>query len=105
VLDAISHAAPCVLSPVAAEGTGLTDGVDCLIANSPEEWADRVTRLYSDEALWTRMSINAFELARTRYSFEEGTSILRAGLAMAGLSTGNSEGLTYRHARPDCYRT
>jgi GT2 family glycosyltransferase len=105
VLDAISHGTPCVLSPVAAEGTGLTDGVDCLIANSAEEWADRVTRLYTDEALWNRISVNAFELARTRYSFGEGKSIFGTGLAMAGIATGKSEGLTYRHARPDCYRT
>jgi GT2 family glycosyltransferase len=105
VLDAIAHAAPCVLSPVAAEGTGLTDGVDCLIANSPEEWADRVTRLYADESLWNRISYNAFALAQARYSFEEGKAILQAGLTMAGVSPGNGEGLTYRHARPDCYRT
>ena len=105
VLDAISHGTPCVLSPVAAEGTGLSDGVDCLIANTPEEWADRVVRLYTDEALWDRISSNAFELARTHYSFEEGKKTLRAGLAAAGISVGKSTGLTYRHARPDCYRT
>jgi glycosyltransferase involved in cell wall biosynthesis len=105
VLDAISNGAPCVLSPVAAEGTGLTDGVDCLIANSPEEWADRVVRLYSDEALWNRISMNGFELARSRYSFNEATSALQISLSTVGISTGKNSGLTYRHARPDCYRT
>lgn len=105
VLDAIAHGTPCVLSPVAAEGTGLTDGVDCLIANSHEEWADRVARLYTDEFLWTRIATNALALARTRYSFEEGKKTLQAGLASAGFSVGSSVGLTYRRARPDCYRT
>jgi len=104
VLDAISHGTPCVLSPVAAEGTGLTDGVDCLIANSPEEWADRVVQLYTDETLWNRIAANGFELARTRYSFGEALPVLQAGLASAGISVGASKGLTYKHARPGCYR-
>ena len=105
VLDAMSHGAPCVLSSVAAEGTGLTDGVDCLIANSPEEWADRVFRLYSDEALWKRISASAMELARTRYSFDAGTAALAAPLTTVGIPVGNGTALPYRHARPDRYRT
>jgi len=102
VLDAISHGVPCVLSPVAAEGTGLTDGVDCLIANSPEEWADRVARLYSDEALWSRISENARRLAQDFYSFERAKSTLRAALDSI-VSLGTRAGLTYRRARPDRY--
>jgi glycosyltransferase involved in cell wall biosynthesis len=105
VIDAISHGMPCVLSPVAAEGTGLTDGVDCLIANTPEEWADRVTRLYSDEALWNQISENALKLARARYSFDEGKAIFGATLAAINIPVENATGLSYKHARPDCYRT
>ncbi|HEX3431055.1 MAG TPA: glycosyltransferase [Rhizomicrobium sp.] len=103
VAEAISHGTPCILSPVAAEGTGLTDGVDCLIANSPEEWADRVVRLYSDEALWNRIAANALELARTRYSFDQGVTVLQAGLATASIPIVTGEGLAYKHARPDRY--
>jgi glycosyltransferase involved in cell wall biosynthesis len=105
VLDAISHGVPCVLSPVAAEGTGLTDGVDCLIANTPEEWSDRVLRLYSDEALWNRLSSNAHKLARHFYSFEGAKNILTGALDTLGISLGTGDGLTYRHTRPDRYRT
>lgn len=105
VLDAISHGVPCVLSPVAAEGTGLTDGVDCLIANSPEEWADRVSRLYGDEALWTRLANNAHKLAQTYYSFETAKNLLATALGTLDIPLGTGEGLTYKHARPDCYRT
>jgi len=103
VLDAISHGVPCVLSPVAAEGTGLTEGVDCLIANSPEEWADRVFRLYNDEALWNRLSVNAHKLARTSHSFEGAKNALAAAFEAVGISVGADEGLTYKHARPDRY--
>lgn len=105
VLDAISHGVPCVLSPVAAEGTGLMDGVDCLVANSPEEWADRVFRLYNDGELWNRLSANAHKLARVAYSFDEAKSTLGAAFEAAGISVGSDEGLTYKHARPDRYRT
>lgn len=103
VIDAISHGTPCVLSSVAAEGTGLTDGIDCLIANTPEEWADRVFRLYMDEAMWNRFSANALNLARTRYSFDEGKAVLRSTLAAVGISLAGSPGLTYKRARPDRY--
>ena len=90
---------------MAAEGTGLTDGIDCLIANTPEEWADRVFRLYMDEALWNRLSTNAYTLARTLYSFAGAKQSLAAVLASAGIAVSTEEGLSYRHARPDRYRT
>ena len=103
VLDAISHGVPCILSPVAVEGTRLTDGTDCLIASSAEEWADRVFNLYNDEMLWNRLAANAHELARTYYSFEGARNMLGAALEASGISAGTSEGLTYKRARPERY--
>ncbi|HEX3162873.1 MAG TPA: glycosyltransferase, partial [Pseudolabrys sp.] len=100
VLDAISHGVPCVLSPVAAEGTGLTDGIHCLIANTPEEWADRVARLYTDESVWSRLAAQAHELAQNSYSFDAAKNTLAAALGAAGISIGKRAGLSYRHSRP-----
>lgn len=103
VLDAISHGVPCVLSPVAAEGTGLVNEVHCLIANAREEWADCVVRLYTDEDLWNRISVNAMELARTKYSFAEGSLVFDSALASIGITGQKHWGLAYRHARPERY--
>jgi GT2 family glycosyltransferase/glycosyltransferase involved in cell wall biosynthesis len=103
VLDAISHGVPCVLSPIAVEGTGLTHGLDCLVADSKQAWADWVVRLYTDEELWNQISVNAHKLARTSYSFAGGVSALEKELARIGLSGRREWGLMYRLARPERY--
>ncbi|HEX4160461.1 MAG TPA: glycosyltransferase [Rhizomicrobium sp.] len=105
VLDAISHGVPCVLSPIAVEGTGLTHGLDCLIADSKQAWADWVVRLYTDEELWNQISANAFKLAKTSYSFAGGAAALGNELARIGLSGRTEWGLAYRFARPARYGT
>ena len=84
VLEAMSWGVPMVLSPVAAEATGLVHGHSALIAESPEEWVDGITRLYQDKALWMKLSKNSFELARTNYSFDGGMRALSKPLEYLG---------------------
>lgn len=103
VLDALSHGVPSVLSPIAAEGTGLTPGIDCLIADSAEEWADCVLRLYVDGDLWTRLADGALRAAKSRFSFADAVSALECELAGLGLTSRREWGLPYLHARPDHY--
>ncbi|HEY3637429.1 MAG TPA: glycosyltransferase [Rhizomicrobium sp.] len=103
VLDAISHGVPCVLSSVAVEGTGLTHGLDCLIADTKESWAQWVVRLYTDEKLWNEISANAFKLAEASYSFAGGAGALGKELARIGLSQRKDWGLSYRFTRPARY--
>lgn len=85
VLAAMAHGIPCVLSPVAAEATGLRDGEDCLIARTPQDWVEAITRLHDDAALWDRMSANARSLAHHHYSFERGREQMRAALEAVDL--------------------
>ena len=80
VLNALARGTPCVLSPVAAEGTGLRDGEDCLIADRPEDWAEAIARLHDDPALWQRIADNARAYAARTYSFERGRQLMRAAL-------------------------
>jgi len=103
VLDAISHGVPCVLSPIAVEGTGLTHGLDCLIADSREAWAEWVVRLYTDEELWNQISASAARLARTNYSFAGGAAALGKELERLELSVRRDWGLAYRFTRPERY--
>lgn len=72
VLESIAHGVPSVLSPIAAESTGLSHGANTLIANSDEEWAEHVISLYSDEALWVRLSEGSQHLLKEEYSFTTG---------------------------------
>lgn len=100
VIEALSRGVPTVLSPIAAEGTGLAHGHDCLIARTPKEWAEAIERLHEDPSLWERLARGSLETARRRFSFEGGVERMRRALALIDVHGGPSA-LTYRHARPD----
>jgi glycosyltransferase involved in cell wall biosynthesis len=77
VLESLAYGVPTVLSPIAAEGTGLSNGLTTLIANSPAEWVAAIVKLYNDEVLWHRMSENQKILAESNYSFENAQTQMR----------------------------
>jgi GT2 family glycosyltransferase len=56
---ALSYRLPLVLTEMAADGFGLTDGRNCLIANDAGRFAEAIARLYDDEQLWTKLSRSA----------------------------------------------
>lgn len=85
VLSALASGIPCILSPVAAEGIGLRDGRDCLIADKPEDWIAALERLSADETLWQTLSDNGHDLACTKFSFENGRKLMRAAFESADL--------------------
>jgi glycosyltransferase involved in cell wall biosynthesis len=71
-----SFGLPVVATSVAAEGMYLQHGREVLIADSPQEFADAVLRLYDDPALWASLSQAGRQLVRERYSPE----VIREGL-------------------------
>jgi GT2 family glycosyltransferase len=85
VIEAMAYGVPCVVSEVAAEGTGLTHGVSTLIADDPHEWVNAINQLYKDEALWSRFVENERIIATGNYSFEHGVAAFRKILASVGL--------------------
>ena len=44
VIGALAHGVPCVLSPIAAEGIAIGDGVHGAIADTPEQWAKKLQK-------------------------------------------------------------
>jgi GT2 family glycosyltransferase len=87
VLDALAYATPTVLTDVAAEGTGLTHGINTLIANDSEAWVQAIIKLYDDEVLWTRFSDNSRLLAEENYSFVNGVSKFKKIFESVGIFT------------------
>ncbi|MEP0315120.1 MULTISPECIES: glycosyltransferase [Alphaproteobacteria] len=77
VLAALAHGIPCILSPVAAEGIGLRNGHDCLIAEEPTEWANAIARLHKDDKLWKTLSKHARDYVVEQFSFERGRELMR----------------------------
>ena len=87
MLDALAYATPTVLTDVAAEGTGLTHGINTLIANDSEAWVQAIIKLYDDEVLWTRFSDNSRLLAEENYSFVNGVSKFKKIFESVGIFT------------------
>lgn len=73
----LSHGLPCVATPTAAEGMGLVDGVNVMIAENAEAFADAVIAAYQDENLWTRLSTAGIDLMQQEFSFERGLARLK----------------------------
>ena len=87
VIGALAHGLPCVLSPIAAEGIPIGDGVEAFIADAPQAWVDAIVRLYADAATWTAMSRHAQTCARRHFGFEQGVQQMQEALRQAEIFT------------------
>ena len=85
VLAALAHGIPCVLTPTAAEGIGVRNGHDCLIATSPSEWQEAIIRLMEDDVLWQTLSDNSRDYVRQSFSFETGRELMRTAFESVDL--------------------
>jgi glycosyltransferase involved in cell wall biosynthesis len=103
VIEAMSKGVPSVLSPVAAEATGLVAGVDCRIVRTPPEWAEAIAELYGSKKTWDFTAEHALAAARRRFSFEAGVAQMREALGMIDVYGPESGGLVFRGLRPDRY--
>lgn len=61
---------PVVTTPIGAEGMGLVDGKDVLVADSPGEIAEAILRLHDDPGLWAHLAKNGRQLVAQRWSPE-----------------------------------
>lgn len=68
VLTALALGLPVVTTPIGAEGMGITDGHDGLIAETAEAFVAAIVRLDTDDALWHRLSANGQALVRARFT-------------------------------------
>ena len=85
VLGALAAGIPCILSPVAAEGTGLRSGLECLVCDGPAEWVEAIARLDADRDLWGELSRRGRDFVAEGYSFERGRDVMRKAFQAAGI--------------------
>jgi len=105
VLDCLAAGIPSVLSPIAAEGIAIRDGIDAIVARTPEDWVAGIAALYQDEAAWTAMSKAAHDLARRNYSFAAAVTALSEALALIDVhATAGKPALCANRARPEAPR-
>jgi glycosyltransferase involved in cell wall biosynthesis len=103
VIEAMSKGVPSVLSPVAAEATGLVSGVDCRIVRTPQQWAEAIEELYGSRKVWEFTAQHALDAARRRFSFEAGVAQMREALGLIDVYGPEAPGLVFQGLRPDRY--
>jgi O-antigen biosynthesis protein len=68
--QSMSYGLPVVTTSIGAEGMGLVEGVDILIADKPEAFAKKVLMIYRDEVLWKTISKNSIHKIEMNYTPE-----------------------------------
>jgi len=68
ILSSLAHGTPCVATGIASEGTGLIDGMNVLIADTPGEFSDAVIKAYTSPDLWASLSKNGQDWIQSHYS-------------------------------------
>lgn len=69
VLLSLGYGVPVVASSIAAEGIPVANGIDMLIADTPESFSEAIVELYHNESLWAQMSANGLEIIAQHFSF------------------------------------
>ena len=98
VLESMAYGVPSVLTPVAAEATGLTHNHSALIVNEPTEWCDSITNLYNNKTLWEDIAYNSNALVHTEYSVEHGLKKMEDVLRYVELEPAESRGVCFSKA-------
>ena len=76
VNQSMAHGQPVVATALAAEGMFLQHDIDVLIADTPADYADAVVRLYTDAALWQRVSAAGLDNVAQHFSFDAARAVL-----------------------------
>ena len=66
----MSYGQPVVGTKIAVEGMFTQEGVDVLMAETPQQFADQIIRLYNDETLWNALSKGGLENVQNYFSFD-----------------------------------
>jgi len=69
-VTAMYRGLPMVTSDVGAEGIGLSNGINVLIANNSAEFISAIQSLLDDQSLWENLSLNSREYAEVNLSWE-----------------------------------
>ncbi len=69
IYEALAMEKPVVSTTIGAEGLPLTDGVELLLADTPEDFAARVVRLLKDETQARELGRRAAQTVRERFSW------------------------------------
>ena len=99
VVTSLGYGVPAVVTPIAAEGMGLVDGEEILVADGAEAFRARVLSAYREQRLWETLSRQGHAAAHRLYSLEVSLQAYRgifAELNILGLADSTVPGATGR---------
>ena len=70
VIESLRYGIPVITSRTGIEGTYLEDGQELLIADSPTQYSNSVSRLLESKDLWNKLSINGNQYVLKNYNLE-----------------------------------
>jgi O-antigen biosynthesis protein len=79
--SSMSFGVPVIATTVAAEGMGLVDGKDVMIADEPADFVAHICKVYDDEQLWYALSDAGIDNINRCFSFALATEQLQKVLA------------------------
>ena len=79
----MSRGLPVVATTPSVEGMHLAAGEEILVADDPAAFADAIVRLYTDEALWARLSAAGLANVRRHFSPEAAQAALERTFELA----------------------
>jgi GT2 family glycosyltransferase/glycosyltransferase involved in cell wall biosynthesis len=86
VNQAMAHGLPVVATSPAVEGMHLRDGIDVLVADAAEDFAQAVLRLDGDAVLWKQVATHALENVATHFSLDAARATVRELFRLNGIS-------------------
>ena len=93
---------PAVATSLATEGMSLSSGLNILVADGTQAFADAVVQLYQDAALWDRISQVGIATAESAWGAEAARTALAEILQRLGLAVArNSRPLVLWRSTPD----
>jgi glycosyltransferase involved in cell wall biosynthesis len=81
VVSSLAQGTPCIASPIAAEGMGLSPGTELMVGHDPQTFADEVISIYQNKSLWEPLANAGFDAIRERYSLLNGERLFQALLS------------------------
>ncbi|MCK4694190.1 MAG: glycosyltransferase, partial [Candidatus Cloacimonetes bacterium] len=75
-LEAMACGLPLVSTALGAEGIHGKDGEHFLLADNPEDFAEKVCQVLTDEDLYQKLSTNGRKLMEDLYSWQKGVEKL-----------------------------
>jgi sugar transferase (PEP-CTERM/EpsH1 system associated) len=75
IFEAMAMEKPVVSTTIGAEGLGLTDGVELLLADAPETFADAVIKLFGDRQYATELGQRAASVVRENHGWRQVTEV------------------------------